>query len=98
MKSGIAVLLLLFTIQAFGQSRHLMNQISQDLNHELEGGMLRDTRLGVRFEKEAGRIIYSYNGFPDPGVSRVLNQYADSLMVGRTYNALIYYDRHSSQA
>ena len=98
MKSGIAVLLLLFTIQSFGQSRHLMNQISQDLNHELEGGMLRDTRLGVRFEKEAGRIIYSYNGFPDPGVSKVLNQYADSLMVRRTYNALIYYDRHSSQA
>jgi len=98
MKFGIAVLLLLFTIQSLGQSRHLMNQISQDLNHELEGGMLRDTRLGVRFEKKADRIIYSYNGFPDPGVSRILDRYADSIMLGRTYNALIYYDRHSSQA
>jgi len=85
-------------MSSMGQSRHLMNQISLDLNRELEGGELRNSRYLFYFEKtEANTIHYSRENFPYPDLTEILTRYADSIVTGRRYEVSIYYDLYSSK-
>lgn len=81
-----------------GQSRHLMNQISLDLNRELEGGKLRNSRYQFYFEKTEGNTIhYSRENFPYPDLTKILIRYTDSIVTGQRYRVAIYHDLYSSK-
>ena len=85
-------------MSTMGQSRHLMNQISLDLIHELQGGELRNRRYHFYFEKtESNTIHYSRKDLPYPDLTKILNRYADSIATGQKYLVKIFHDLYSSK-
>jgi hypothetical protein len=98
MKSVILFSIMLLSIPSLGQSRHLMHEISREINRELDGGMLRDVRSYFQFHREGDRIVYREGDAPYPNVSRILSSYSDSLIAGQNYEVSIYHDRFSPKA
>lgn len=102
MKLKIIVLLLLCSLISFGQSRALLNEISVDLNNELEGSELRGNSYWLYFKKNQDNEIESTNEFRFPKylystIINVLDKHVDSLVVDQSYQLSVYHDLYSSK-
>lgn len=97
MKGVITILLLLFSTYCMGQSRDIMNEISAEINRELEGGTLREARSYFQFHREGDRIMYRASDAPYLNFTTILARYADRLIAGQSYEVSIYHDRYSSK-
>lgn len=96
MKAIACIFLLFLSVHSMGQSQQLMNQISLDINRELEGVILRDTRYHFHFWKnEEDTIDYYGFGPPSLALKNIINRYADSIPLGERLIVSVYHDAYS---